>query len=440
MINVAIVSPEHSLEPVDKVISEHDFGCQFHKYIYSHMEDIDAIYQDCQDKCSVIFFSGELGYHYIRSKFPEIKIPCAFTAYEPIDVLSILLNFQINHPSIPLNRVFCDFLTTTNHFMDVTKYLPEEKCPVFFTDTHYDYEHITGFAKRLRDEGRIDMILSRSINNLNKLDELKIPYEAVFPSEEMIIASIQTALNEIRLKSLNPTNELSLLIRLPFAEETDQEEQEYREASVYKLLTDYRRKRKTHFTITQGFNQFEIHKKIDARIQNADFLRPALLDFKRQISFPFRIGCGIGGTLEKSRAYAEHALLEANRYGRNDAFFYGESGIVTGPLSTDKALVYSYSNEKAQKFAEANGINETNILKLISLFDRDRTRILSSLYLSEQLGITARSASRILEKLLELHLVHLTDADPALHHPRQGRPTHYFMFNFEEFRNQLLES
>ena len=94
VINVAIVSPDHSLEPVDKVIAEHDFGCQFFQYVYRKMSDIDDIYQDCKGKCDVIFFSGELGYHYIKNKFPDIRIPCTFTAYEPIDVLSILLQFQ----------------------------------------------------------------------------------------------------------------------------------------------------------------------------------------------------------------------------------------------------------------------------------------------------------------------------------------------------------
>ena len=131
MINVAIVSPDHSLEPVEKVIAEHDFGCQFFQYIYRKMSDIDAIYQDVKGKCDVIFFSGELGYHYIKNKFPDNRIPCTFTAYEPIDVLSILLQFQIDHPETKLNRVFCDFLTTTNNYMEVPQYVKKENCPYF---------------------------------------------------------------------------------------------------------------------------------------------------------------------------------------------------------------------------------------------------------------------------------------------------------------------
>ncbi len=439
MINVAIVSPDHSLEPVDKVIAEHDFGCQFYKYIYRKMSDIDEIYADCREKCDVIFFSGELGYHYIKGKFPDIRIPCTFTAYEPIDVLSILLKFQIEHPDIRLNRVFCDFLTITNAYMDVPQYLPEEECPYFFTDTHYDYKHITAYAQRLWNDGRIDCILSRSINNLRRLDELGIPYYAVFPSEDMIIKSIRNALNELKLNKISQKDELNILMRLPFSEDIEQEEQEYREATVYKLLTDYRKNNHMHFSIKQGFNQFEMHAQVEAGTRDVDFLRPALLEFKKKINFPFRIGAGIGSSQERSRYFSEHALLEANRYGRNDAFFVGEEGTVAGPLSADTKLIYNYSNEKALQFARTYGINETNILKLCSMFQQDEKQILSSQTLSKLLGITPRSASRILAKLLELRVVSLTeDKRRQPGQPHQGRPTHFYCFCPAEFKAALL--
>ncbi|MGP1589001.1 MAG: MarR family transcriptional regulator [Oribacterium sp.] len=438
MIHVAIVSPDHSLEPIDEVISETDFGCQFYKYIYRKMSDIDDIYEDCREKCDVIFFSGELGYHYIMHKFPDIRIPCAFTAYEPIDVLSILLNFQIEHPETPLHRVFCDFLTATNHYMEVPQYLPAERCPVFYTDTRYDYRHITGFAKELWDSGRIDMILTRSINNLKRLEALKIPCIGVFPSAEMIRKSIRTALNELRLNTIQEKEELNILIRLPFSEEIEQEEQEYREATVYKLLADYRKAKHLHFSIDQGFNQFELHAQVPQDTDSVEFLRPILLDFRKKLSFPFRIGAGIGSSRERSRYFSEHALLEANRYGRNDAFFVGEEGVVTGPLSAETKLIYNYSNEKALEFARVQGINETNILKLISMFQQDAAQLLSSQNISKLLGITPRSASRILSKLLELGIVRLADPSEHGRAGHQGRPTYYFHFNKDAFTAALL--
>lgn len=439
MISVAVVSPDHGLEPIDKAISEMDLGCQFYTYIYKKMSDIDSIYDECRGKCDVIFFSGELGYHYMKNKFPDNRIPCAFTAYETIDVLSILLNFKIEHPDIPLNRVFCDFLTITNHYMDIDQYIKPENMPYCFNDTHYDYRHITSYAKDLFDHGKIDLILSRSINNLKRLDELHIPYVTVWPSREMIIKSIKSALNELKLDSIEQKDELNILIRLPFGEDIDQEEQEYREATIYKMLADYRKSNHLHFSINQGFNQFELHTQMDAGTFEVEALRPILLDLRKKIAFPFRIGAGLGSSRERSRYFSEHALLEANRYGRNDAFFVGEEGTVTGPLSADTKLIYSYSNEKALAFARDKGINETNILKLISMFEQDEGQILSSMNLAGLLGITPRSASRILVKLTELHILDLTEAEDA---PKKashlGRPTHYYKFNSKEFRNALL--
>jgi predicted transcriptional regulator len=167
-------------------------------------------------------------------------------------------------------------------------------------------------------------------------------------------------------------------------------------------------------------------------------LRPVLLKMKKELGFAFRIGAGVSSSKERSRYFAEHALMEANRYGRNDAFFVGEEGKVTGPLSSDTQLMYNYSNEKALNFARVNGINETNILKLISMFEQDEKQVISSHELSSVLGITSRSASRILAKLLDLHIISLTENGEQDRSVRQGRPTHYYNFNGLEFRNALM--
>ena len=50
MIHVAIVSPEKSLEPIEKVLQDPSFDCQFFPYIYKDLKDIDSIYEDCKKK------------------------------------------------------------------------------------------------------------------------------------------------------------------------------------------------------------------------------------------------------------------------------------------------------------------------------------------------------------------------------------------------------
>ena len=58
--------------------------------------------------------------------------------------------------------------------------------------------------------------------------------------------------------------------------------------------------------------------------------------------------------------------------------------------------------------------------------------------LSEKLGITMRSASRILAKLYDLDMIRFRDTAPDTKTPRQGRPSHYYHFNPSAFKEALL--
>lgn len=436
MITVAIVSPSRSLEPISKVIAEHDFGCEFHKYIYNELSDIDWIYADCRESCDVIFFSGELGYHYIKNRFPDIQIPCAFTAYGPKDILSILLNFTLEHPDIPLNRVFVDFLTPLNQFMDMHRYIKSEYMPYFFEDDTYDYAHITRRTRQLWDEGKIDMVISRSINNLPRLEEVDIPYLAVFPSEEMIRESIETALNDLRLNRIEPEEHLIALVRLLFEADCPQDEREYRTATLYKLLVDFRREREDSFSITMGLNQFELHALRPAQSVTPRSVRGLVLLLQRQLDFPFRVGMGLHADEDRCRYYAERALLESVRHGANDGFFLsGDNEVLTGPLSSAALPTYHYGSQKVAALGHRSGISEANLLKLVGLFRADQNALLTAASISKLLNITPRSASRILLKLSALGLICSASETPQ---GRKGRPSHRYRFLPEPFQKALL--
>ena len=438
MFTVAIVSPSRSLEPISKVIAEHDFGCEFHKYIYNELSDIDGIYADCKDSCDVIFFSGELGYHYIKKRFPDIRIPCTFTAYGPKDILSILLNFKIEHPEIPLNRVFVDFLTPLNHFMDMHHYIKPENMPYFFEDSIYDYAHITKRTRQLWEEGKIDIVISRSINNLPRLDEMNIPYLAVFPSEIMIRESIETALNHLRLHQIEPLEHVVVMIRLPFGEDCPQEEREYRKATLYKFLVDFRRDIGAPFSISIGTNQFELTAQRPMQTISPQHMRDLILRLQNSLQFPFRVGVGLHVNEDRCHYLAERALLEATRHGANDGFFvWGDSETLTGPLSSSSQPTYSYSNEKAMLLGRKIGISQTNLLKLVGLFQANQDSLLTASSISHLLNITPRSASRILLKLHELGLIAPSSETPP--GERKGRPQHRFHFLPTPFTNALVE-
>lgn len=436
MISVAIVSPKRSLEPINKVIESYDFGCEFHKYIYNELSDIDWIYEDCKDRCDVIFFSGELGYHYIHNHIPNIAIPCAFTAYGTKDILGILLNFCIEHPEIPLNRVFVDFLTPLNHFMDVQRYIDPQNMPYFYEDKIYDYKRITARTQELWDAGKIDLVISRSINNLKALDELKIPYLAVFPSAIMIQESIEAAVKELRLSQAEEMDHLVVILRLPMERSCNGEEREYREATLHKLLVDFRRDNNMDFLITAGFGRFELQTQAPIQTISVERIQRLVRYLQEHLNFPFRIGAGLNPSGDRSHYYAEVALLEALKYGGNDGFLVsGDNAEMTGPLSATHAVTYSYENQNAVSFAKTCGINQTNLLKLVGLFQLNESAHLTAASVGKLLNVTSRSANRILQQLLEAQLIHeISVSGPN----KKGRPTRTYGFSAESFRKRLL--
>ena len=156
MITVAIVTPLRFLETIQKVITDHDFDCAFRSYTYDSLTDIDEIYAECKDSCDIILFSGELGYHYMHRHYPDCPIPCFFTVYSIADVLSILLQFHLRHPEVALNRLYLDFLTPQNNYLNIQDYLPPEQLPYFFEEPVYDYAHITQRGNELWQAGKID--------------------------------------------------------------------------------------------------------------------------------------------------------------------------------------------------------------------------------------------------------------------------------------------
>lgn len=436
MISIAIISPEKSLEPINHVIATHDFGCEFNKYIYRELSDIDVIYEDCKNSCDVIFFSGELGYHYIRNHIPNVRIPCAFTAYGPKNILSILLNFHMKHPEIPINRVFVDFLTPLNGYMDIQRYIEPKYMPYMYKSKVYDYEHITAYTRKLWDAGKIDIVISRSINNLHVLDDLHIPYQAVFPTEFMIQESMEAAINQLLIQKATEADCLIIIVRLPFESSANAEEREYQQASVYKLLVDFRRIQNMDFSIKIGLGRFELESKVldesDATAKLQFFLRY----LKKHLSFSFRFGAGLHHSADLSHLYAETALQESLRYDGNDGFLSsGEPPSFTGPLSALQLVKFNYSNDRVAAFARRNKINESNAVKLVGLFELDEHAELTAVSVGELLNITPRSANRILQQLYETHMIYEAPSTASL---KKGRPMRSYRFSAKQCKEELL--
>ena len=297
MISISIISPLKSMAVIDKAIEHNDFGCVFHKYVYESLEEIKDIYDQCKDISDVLFFSGELGYSYILTHVDDLKVPCTFISYTEKTLLSILLNFVIHYPDVPLNRLYIDFLTPVNDFMNLKKYLDPEHMPYCFENPVYNYETLKERAVELWKEKKIDMMFTRTTNQLEVLNKLQIPYIHFLPTEEMVRDSIRHAVNSIRLKQKSQLNKLVILIKLVYPDNISSQDREYLEITLHKYLLDFRKEYNYDFAIHAVSNRFEL--ALDSDLYKSSFIRIqdliAFLDQKGDLEF--RLGVGFGKSL-----------------------------------------------------------------------------------------------------------------------------------------------
>lgn len=437
MIVVAIVSPYRFQDSVNKALFGHDFDCEFRTFVYDQVTDIDRICVQCRDTCSVILFTGELGYHYMCTRYPDFPIPAVFTIYGVADVLSILLSFHIRHPEIPLSRVYLDFLTPQNDYMRIQDYLPPEQLPQCFKNGNYDYTTITGQASQLWQERKIDFVISRSINNLHAWQQLGIPYEAVYPTERMIRQSIEEAVDRELLKNIEDYSTVTAVVFIPANADETQADKEYRQATLYKFLVDLRRLHGVEYSIQQGYDRFICRCSMENGAAKALNFQKILQMFQRELEFNFSIGIGIHANEQSSLYHAEQALLESVRYGSREGFLVsGEPEVMTGPLSREQAVRYSYQDANVTRFARKLGIGNANLLRLVGMYRSDPKVVLTAAILEPLLGVTTRSTRRILQKLYDMGII--TPASD-LSEGRRGRPVHRYTFVPEALERALSE-
>lgn len=434
-MKVAIISPKVSLEVINQVIDHGDFGCTFKRYVYETLEQVDDIYEDCKNDCDVILCSGELVYNRI-SIVKGVTDNCFFVSYEDKHILSIFLNFAIKHPEIPLNRVYCDFLTPHNNFMNLHQYLEAPNMPYIFDSYHYNYKNLTKRALELMEDGKIDIVLTRSTNLLPRFDELKIPYIHFLPTPAMVAESVINAVNNGKLKTAPSYHNICIIISVIYPEYASAKEQEYLSVTMYKSLLDYRRKYNSSFEINRSSYRFEITCTAERYSDHAKMVQDLTAYLTEKKEAEFRLGAGVSPTPQESYLQAEIALQESMKYGKSDGFIlHSQTKLLTGPLTLSDELHYSYSNQKATSYSQKNGINESNLLKIVGLFQMNKDTIISSQFLAKWLNITPRSCNRIIQQLLDSCLIKEIS---VLRQDGKGRPQRRYEFCAEYFRETLL--
>lgn len=401
MIKIGVISPENSLPFIEKGINKSDKYCVEY-FIYEKLEETVDIYKKNFHKFDVFLTSGELGKTFLEGKLKKIIKPIYSLEIKREELYQILFKILKNKPDIDFSKVYIDFIDKSNKDFYFKNIFDGDE--PFTTEFNIEdpilYERILYNHFILHKEKKIQLSITRLSNLTEKLEKEKIPFIFLFPSEDNIKDTIEHMISEIKIAGLD---DKKIVVGKLKHFDTNKNYKSILEKHVKNSII------------------YELGNEIEIIMIKKDFT-----DFTENLSGKIfstigmiTVGWGCGDSISEARLNAEKAYEKSEIYGEEISYFL-EKGKFTALKRLRKKDVRDFGiYEKLRKL----NISKTLFETLLKIYEKNIW--ITSEELAEYIGLSRRTASRILTKLRENNL-----ADMTLEEGSIGRPSKKYKLNF----------
>ena len=399
MIKLAILTPKNSYEKIKKSLK--DIECEVKYIFYNNLYDLENLYLKNAQKYDGIITSGPIGYEIIKNSV-ELLTPLYHFDISKGDLYKYLFNILKENPKIDFSRVYIDFISPEKKeywFQDIFK---KEEEPIFYKINFSNknlYETLKNNYTNLKNNKKIDIVLTRISNMVEFLKNEKISFDFLFPSEENIKNTVLEVIKDIKiLKSEKKQIIFGKLLLNEVSADIEEEIHSISKNCIVKILD----------------------KNIEILMIYEDFINSNIaLNLKKKLKMNFFSGWGKGNNINEARYNAEKAYKKSKETNFEVVYLVStNSEIILSEIDDEKKK----NIEIIEKLKELN-ITKQNSEKLIELF-RSKEKV-SCANLATYLDISERTANRLLLKLEENNL-----AISDLVKINRGRPKKLYKFSF----------
>lgn len=378
MIKLAILTPKNSYEKIKKSLK--DIECEVKYIFYNNLYDLENLYLKNAQKYDGIITSGPIGYEIIKNSV-ELLTPLYHFDISKGDLYKYLFNILKENPKIDFSRVYIDFISPEKKeywFQDIFK---KEEEPIFYKINFSNknlYETLKNNYTNLKNNKKIDIVLTRISNMVEFLKNEKISFDFLFPSEENIKNTVLEVIKDIKiLKSEKKQIIFGKLLLNEVSADIEEEIHSVSKNCIVKILD----------------------KNIEILMIYEDFINSNIaLNLKKKLKMNFFSGWGKGNNINEARYNAEKAYKKSKETNFEVVYLVStNSEIILSEIDDEKKK----NIEIIEKLKELN-ITKQNSEKLIELF-RSKEKV-SCASLATYLDISERTANRLLVKLEENNL------------------------------------
>ena len=378
MIKLAILTPKNSYEKIKKSLK--DIECEVKYIFYNNLYDLENLYLKNAQKYDGIITSGPIGYEIIKNSV-ELLTPLYHFDISKGDLYKYLFNILKENPKIDFSRVYIDFISPEKKeywFQDIFK---KEEEPIFYKINFSNknlYETLKNNYTNLKNNKKMDIVLTRISNMVEFLKNEKISFDFLFPSEENIKNTVLEVIKDIKiLKSEKKQIIFGKLLLNEISADIEEEIHSISKNCIVKILD----------------------KSIEILMIYEDFINSNIaLNLKKKLKMNFFSGWGKGNNINEARYNAEKAYKKSKETNFEVVYLVStNSKIILSKIDDEKKK----NIEIIEKLKELN-ITKQNSEKLIELF-RSKEKV-SCASLAAYLDISERTANRLLLKLEENNL------------------------------------
>ncbi|MBS4190181.1 hypothetical protein KHA94_08195 [Bacillus sp. FJAT-49705] len=398
------------------------------------LSDAVVFTKDLREQVDCLLFSGKAPYLTARMEIPA-HLP---SFYIPLKGSGLYRVLYLLNKKQTLSHISFDGIQVP--YIEIARQSLHES----FTYSHFNelvhaenVDEVVEYHKAIIENNPNSAVITSLKLISERLSDLGIINKWLKPTEEDIIVILERLLLSTTQRKQKETQivfgRISVDHSTLMKDFTTEKQLQKRIHDIYKSLLNFAEQFDAYLTaLNDAEYLFVTNRGTFERITEGYKSLPLLNDVKKSLNINLSIGIGFGTTAFESGKNARFALYQAQDYGGQCGFIVREDRKVFGPIDLVSPIKYplSITDAKLLSLAEKSGINAVHLEKALAMIKRNDQNEFTAQDVANMLGITVRSAHRILQAWLDVKIVEVVGTEKLT---SRGRPRQVFsMINNEE--------
>lgn len=406
MFKVGIIGPEDLVEQ-SFVIAQQYKGVEPIKLFYKDEEQTMELIKNNNSLVDGFLFTGFLPYYETQKS----NITKKRLFYYPILGTSLyrVLFFMKVHNGIDITRISIDTLNSE----EVREVYREIKLPdenLYINErglTQFSREQYINFHRSLYESGKTVAAITAINSVYERLKKENVPVFRVVPT----LYTMRETFKLIEAASFTHIAENNQII-IQIIDIKDYNingprlssmEMRQKKLALYQELLNYAGNYRASVFPAEG-DEFIIliTKGIFREYTNFYEEIPMIYDIEKKLSMAVNMGIGMGKSALEAEENAREALLLSKKKPGSNAYIINQDKKVIGPIGNGESLNFALKSDDKNllNWAEKTGLSISTLTQIESLLKKLQRDRITATDIQEGLGVTLRTANRIMNKLL----------------------------------------